>query len=374
MSDHTTLKNQTLPKLTLPKSEPLRVPINASATSENADYSLYVVDEESSKFHVLETPISSVSARNSRYIPPWNSKSYYGENTKVALEAAEYDALGQQFTTLVLISTFTAALITAFVTLVHNILRAARDFQTVPFEIGMFFALGGMAVHTGVIIIAGRSAALALKYAKRLPAQAQMKAENLRSGGRKADSRARTRSTGRVPHAIHQCQRKHQGGRWHVLFQYRHQTRPYYLPYVNMHWAPPTHSSIFLLIPRTPTPSTPRLPSLPQILRIPPTHGHNPLLLRSHDFHLPHLLLPRVPHHAFGRLHKWSWPHKLFDWLLAHLSNARAVQACTGFDEQRAGRRCDGCRVEEREEWWGEGETAEEMVSDQVSDGTLARG
>lgn len=50
----------------------------------------------------------------------------------------------------------------------------------IQYEIGMFFALGGMAIHAGVIIIAGRSAALALKYAKRLPVQAHLNEEKSR--------------------------------------------------------------------------------------------------------------------------------------------------------------------------------------------------
>ncbi|KAF8622974.1 hypothetical protein AX15_006573 [Amanita polypyramis BW_CC] len=96
-------------------------------------------------------------------------------DNRAKLEAAEYDALGQQFTTLVIISTFTANLIIGFLTLAYNILRSQTDFPKIKFEVGMFFALGGMAIHSGVIIVAGRSAALALKYAKRLPAQAYLK-------------------------------------------------------------------------------------------------------------------------------------------------------------------------------------------------------
>jgi len=53
----------------------------------------------------------------------------------------------------------------------------------IQYEFGMFFALGGMAIHAGVIIIAGRSAALALKSAKRIPVQD--------TGGRRGETEAR---------------------------------------------------------------------------------------------------------------------------------------------------------------------------------------
>lgn len=55
----------------------------------------------------------------------------------------------------------------------------------IQYEFGMFLALGGMAIHAGVIIIAGRSAALALKYAKRIPVQAHWKEEREREKRKK---------------------------------------------------------------------------------------------------------------------------------------------------------------------------------------------
>ncbi|KAF8338621.1 hypothetical protein F5887DRAFT_982105, partial [Amanita rubescens] len=105
--------------------------------------------------------------------------------SRATLEAAEYDALGQQFTTLVIISTFTANLIIGFLTLAHNILSSRQSFSMIQYEFGMFFALGGMAIHAGVIIIAGRSAALALKYAKRIPVQDHWREERERQKRKK---------------------------------------------------------------------------------------------------------------------------------------------------------------------------------------------
>ncbi|KAK2464690.1 hypothetical protein APHAL10511_003266 [Amanita phalloides] len=91
------------------------------------------------------------------------------DNKMPTLETAEYDAFGQQFTTLVIISTFTANLIIGFLTLAHNTISAMPSVRIVQNEVGMFFALGGMAIHSGVIVVAGRCAALAFKYAKRVP-------------------------------------------------------------------------------------------------------------------------------------------------------------------------------------------------------------
>ncbi|KAM6504378.1 hypothetical protein JOM56_001321 [Amanita muscaria] len=49
--------------------------------------------------------------------------SAHGHNDPIAMcEGTEFDALGQQFTTLVIISTFTANLIIAFLTLAHNLI------------------------------------------------------------------------------------------------------------------------------------------------------------------------------------------------------------------------------------------------------------
>ena len=85
-------------------------------------------------------------------------------------------------------STFTANLIIGFLTLAHNILSSRQAYSMIQYEIGMFFALAGMAIHSGVIIIAGRSAALALKYAKRLPVQAHLKEEKRRQHMQEANS------------------------------------------------------------------------------------------------------------------------------------------------------------------------------------------
>jgi hypothetical protein len=66
-------------------------------------------------------------------------------------------------------------LIIAFLTLAHNIISARNTHPEIIFEVGMFLALGGMAIHAGVIIISGRCAALALKHAKRLTVETQRK-------------------------------------------------------------------------------------------------------------------------------------------------------------------------------------------------------
>src|SRR6266550_3765315 len=82
-------------------------------------------------------------------------------------------------------STFTANLIIGFLTLAHNILSSRESFSMIQYEFGMFFALGGMAIHAGVIIIAGRSAALALKCAKRIPVQDHWREERERQQRKK---------------------------------------------------------------------------------------------------------------------------------------------------------------------------------------------
>ncbi|KIL58251.1 hypothetical protein M378DRAFT_336365 [Amanita muscaria Koide BX008] len=75
----------------------------------------------------------------------------------------------QQFTTLVVISTFTANLIIAFLTLAHNLISRGQDIYaySMIIEVGQFLALIGRATHAGVIIISGRCAALALKHAEK---------------------------------------------------------------------------------------------------------------------------------------------------------------------------------------------------------------
>ncbi|KIL58250.1 hypothetical protein M378DRAFT_170835 [Amanita muscaria Koide BX008] len=96
--------------------------------------------------------------------------SAHGRNDPIAMrEGAEFDALGQQFTTLVIISTFTANLIIAFLTLAHNLISGRQDIYaySMIIEVGQFLALIGMATHAGVIIISGRCAALASKHAKK---------------------------------------------------------------------------------------------------------------------------------------------------------------------------------------------------------------
>ncbi|KAM6489499.1 hypothetical protein JOM56_015056 [Amanita muscaria] len=90
--------------------------------------------------------------------------SAHGRNDPIAMrEGTEFDALGQQFTTLVIISTFTAILIIAFLTLAHNLISGRQDIYTYSMiiEVGQFLALIGMATHAGVIIISGRCAVLA---------------------------------------------------------------------------------------------------------------------------------------------------------------------------------------------------------------------
>ncbi|KAF8908493.1 hypothetical protein CPB84DRAFT_1843398 [Gymnopilus junonius] len=71
--------------------------------------------------------------------------------------------LNRQFTMLVVISTFTAALIVSFISLVFNIVDTRHK---TAFNVGMFFSFISLLIHLGDIVIAGRGAALASQQDK----------------------------------------------------------------------------------------------------------------------------------------------------------------------------------------------------------------
>ncbi|PPQ65810.1 hypothetical protein CVT26_000395, partial [Gymnopilus dilepis] len=71
--------------------------------------------------------------------------------------------LNRQFTMLVVISTFTAALIVAFLSLVFSLIGTHHK---TAFNVGMFFSFISLLIHLGDIVIAGRGAALASQQDK----------------------------------------------------------------------------------------------------------------------------------------------------------------------------------------------------------------
>ncbi|KAF8622976.1 hypothetical protein AX15_006574 [Amanita polypyramis BW_CC] len=134
-----------------------------------------------------ETTSSYVKRSGGLWAAPQHATVRDSNDNGVTLAAAGYDALKQQFTTLIIISTFTGGLIIAFLTLAYNILSNRTEFPTVTFEIGMFFALGGMAIHLGIIVAAGRSTTLALKYAEQVQVQAYLRKKERRRKKKEAE-------------------------------------------------------------------------------------------------------------------------------------------------------------------------------------------
>lgn len=95
---------------------------------------------------VLETP---------QRLPMKDAKSSEPDKKKA------YQSLSEQFSMLVVISTFTASLIVAFLSLVKSIVL---DNHRVAFDVGMLLAFFAMSLHFGNIIVAGRGSALTSQY------------------------------------------------------------------------------------------------------------------------------------------------------------------------------------------------------------------
>ncbi|KAG6856164.1 hypothetical protein H0H87_006971, partial [Tephrocybe sp. NHM501043] len=72
-----------------------------------------------------------------------------------------FEALGSQFNMLVVISTFTASLIIAFLSLVKSIVI---DNHQIAFDVGMLLSFFAMSIHFGNIIVAGRGSALTSQH------------------------------------------------------------------------------------------------------------------------------------------------------------------------------------------------------------------
>ncbi|RDB27527.1 hypothetical protein Hypma_003839 [Hypsizygus marmoreus] len=87
-----------------------------------------------------------------------------------------YKSLAEQFGTLVIISTFTASLIVAFLSLAHDVIADnPSPVATMHLEIGLLLALSATGVHLGVIVVGGRAAALCFRLAAvaRSPSQVE---------------------------------------------------------------------------------------------------------------------------------------------------------------------------------------------------------
>jgi len=80
-------------------------------------------------------------------------------------EAHEYDVLANQFSTIVVISTFTVALIIAFLAFTEQVIGSAKS---VTYEIGMLLSFIATGVHLAAILIAGRAGNLCYRRAKSL--------------------------------------------------------------------------------------------------------------------------------------------------------------------------------------------------------------
>ncbi|TFK41758.1 hypothetical protein BDQ12DRAFT_720572 [Crucibulum laeve] len=72
-------------------------------------------------------------------------------------ERKEYEALAEQFNSLVVISTFTAGLIVSFLSLVYGIIATEHR---MAFDFGMLLSFLAMGAHLGNIVIAGRGVAV----------------------------------------------------------------------------------------------------------------------------------------------------------------------------------------------------------------------
>ncbi|KAF8157151.1 hypothetical protein B0H34DRAFT_489234 [Crassisporium funariophilum] len=72
-----------------------------------------------------------------------------------------YDALTSQFNMLVVIATFTAALIVGFLSLVNSIIGPSHR---TAFSVGMLFSILALSIHFGNIIVAGRGAAITSQH------------------------------------------------------------------------------------------------------------------------------------------------------------------------------------------------------------------
>ncbi|KDR72758.1 hypothetical protein GALMADRAFT_764789 [Galerina marginata CBS 339.88] len=97
----------------------------------------------------------STNTKTSTYghAPPYKQTLAEPPNTN----EKHFESLNQQFTMLVIISTFTAALIVAFLSLVYSIIGPTHK---TAFNIGMLFSFMALLIYFGNIIIAGRGAAI----------------------------------------------------------------------------------------------------------------------------------------------------------------------------------------------------------------------
>ncbi|KAL4253629.1 hypothetical protein ABKN59_003422 [Abortiporus biennis] len=74
-----------------------------------------------------------------------------------------YESLSEQFNVLVLISTFTVALIFSFLSLANDIINNSN---TTHFEVGMLLAFLSIGIHLWVAVVAGRAATICYREAR----------------------------------------------------------------------------------------------------------------------------------------------------------------------------------------------------------------
>ncbi|PPQ78313.1 hypothetical protein CVT25_011684 [Psilocybe cyanescens] len=101
----------------------------------------------------LQSSVETKATTNAVVPPTYNFKSPAFPEA----DAKYFDSVSQQFSMLVVISTFTAGLILAFLSLVYAII--GTNHRT-DFSVGMFFAFIAVFIHFGNIVLAGRGASL----------------------------------------------------------------------------------------------------------------------------------------------------------------------------------------------------------------------
>ncbi|KAF8881217.1 hypothetical protein BD779DRAFT_1802750 [Infundibulicybe gibba] len=82
----------------------------------------------------------------------------------VATEKRRYESLAEQFGILVLIATFTAGLIIAFMSLARDVINPDKSTRQ-HFDVGTLLALFATGTQLGTVIVAGRGAALCFRQA-----------------------------------------------------------------------------------------------------------------------------------------------------------------------------------------------------------------
>ncbi|KAG6907973.1 hypothetical protein DXG01_006698 [Tephrocybe rancida] len=96
----------------------------------------------------------------------------HGRTRTRPISSPEYKALAGQFASSVVVSTFTAALIIAFLGLAWAIFTQPATPDPVAllhFDIGMFLGMSAVGLHIGIIVVGGRATALCFRLAARLP-------------------------------------------------------------------------------------------------------------------------------------------------------------------------------------------------------------